>query len=81
MQDEEATSPLSASLVMKLLAYYSNVYFQINCWHSWRETQSSEDQFIQSIGTVFGKDVILAYGTWSSWSRIKGLAPSPTTGL
>jgi hypothetical protein len=41
--------------------YYSNFLFQINCWHSWRETQSSEDQFIQSIGTVFGKDVILAY--------------------
>jgi hypothetical protein len=64
-----------------LYAHYESKVFRIYRWWNWRDRRSSEDRFIDKIGKVFGQDCILAYGTWSSWSGMKGLESTPTVGL
>lgn len=64
-----------------LYSYYGQIKFRVCRWKIWKDRRRSEDKLISNIGKTFGENVILAYGTWGQWSRMKGLASSPTTGL
>ena len=79
---EEFKSYLSTrfKVQQELYKHYSNMKYRIYRWWNWRDRRRSEDRFINRIGKVFGKDCILAYGTWSSFKNVKG-APVPTVSL
>src|SRR5690554_1845505 len=65
----------------QLYEYYGNNLFRIYRWMTWKNRKSSEDRFINKIGTTFGDNLVLAYGVWHSWKGMKGLASSPTVGI
>lgn len=50
-------------------------------WWRYKKKQKSENKLIKNIKKKFGKDAILAYGSWNRISQMKGLIPSPTTGI
>jgi len=62
----------------ELYKHYSD--FQFRKWKLWtyRSTQQSEANLIARIKEKFGPNPVLAYGSWSEASCMKGLMPSPT---
>ena len=80
---EEFKEYLSARFRVQndLYNYYVDNKFRIYRWLNWRFRRKSEDLFINQIGKTFGENIILAYGNWSGSKKLKGLAPSPTTGI
>jgi len=66
---------------VKLYQLYSNLRYRIYRWWSFQYKQKSEGQLIKRIEKTFGKDIVLAYGTWNNPNQMKGLVPSPTCGM
>ena len=66
-------------IIMKL---YGDLYFRKTKWRRCINTRRSEDKFLNNIKKIFGKDIILAYGDFSSGNyHMKGGYPSMGNGL
>lgn len=65
----------------KMYIFYSNEIYRIHRWWGFQRKQKSEDALIKRIQRKFGSDCVLAYGSWNRSSQMKGLIPSPTSGI
>ena len=55
-------------------------------WRNWRLSmfsarKSSEERFINTVKTTYGKDTTIYYGNWSRKTQICGCPPAPVEGL
>jgi hypothetical protein len=65
----------------KLYEYYSNLLFRIHRWEKYKRDQRFQHHVVRQIGEKFGKDCVLAYGTWNRKTQMRGLIPSQTCGM
>jgi len=65
----------------KLYEYYSNFMFRIHQWERYKRSKRFEYHMVKQIQEKFGRDCVLAYGTWNRNSQMKGLIPSQTCGM
>ena len=61
--------------------HYSNKLFRIHSWWCYQNKQKTEAKLIDRVKEKFGDNAVLAYGTWNRCSQMKGLIPSPTSGI
>jgi len=64
-----------------LYDYFSNPVHRIHRWWAFQNTQRSETDLVRRLMIKFGKDVVIAYGDWSSSVQRKGCKPGPTVRL
>lgn len=69
------------SVEKALYMHYTDKCFRVMRWHTYRGRQKSEEALIARIGSTFGKDVLLAYGTWNNPNQMRGNVSSPTCGM
>lgn len=61
--------------------FYSQMIFRKMKWDRFIHTQKSESRLVNAIKEKFGKDVVLAYGSWSNPFQMRGMEPTPGIGL
>jgi transposase len=70
-----------SSVEDKLYQHYSDLQFRVHRWWTYRGRKRSEAKLVRNIQEKFGKDAILAYGSWNHPFQMHGLVPSPTSGM
>ena len=62
---------------------YKDPIFRKLRWHSYINTQRSEQNLVNNIKYTYGDDVVLIMGDWSSRSKnhLRGMAPTPMIGI
>jgi len=64
-----------------LYEFYGIKDYRVIRWWRFRKKKKSETKLIKRIKKKFGKKPLIAYGSWSCSMQMKGLIPSPTSGM
>jgi len=64
-----------------LYKHYQTLDHRVIRWWKYRKRQQSESTLVGNIKEKFGKDPVIAYGSWSRTTQMRGLIPSPVIGM
>ena len=66
---------------LKLKDEYKNTIYRKYKWYSFINRKRSEDNLLNKIEKVYGKDLIMVYGDWSIGKQMRNFISTPNKGL